>query len=96
MLFQLMEYLREVKEDPRILYINMEDLDFSFLKNEEDLHSYVLDEWGGKGRCYVFIDEVQDIENFQTALRSLLLNENLDIYCTGSNANLLSADIAEY
>src|SRR5690606_19562659 len=47
-------------------------------------------------KTYVFIDEVQDIENFELALRSLLLQEDLDIYCTGSNANLLSGDIAGY
>ena len=43
---------------------------------------------------YVFIDEIQEIDQFQDALRSLLLKDNLDIYCTGSNANLLSSDIA--
>lgn len=42
----------------------------------------------------MFIDEIQDIDNFEDALRSLLLDETLDIYCTGSNANLLSGDIA--
>src|SRR5690606_3339588 len=43
---------------------------------------------------YVFIDEIQDIQDFGTALRSLLLHTDLDLYCTGSNANLLSGDIA--
>ncbi|PIZ06206.1 MAG: ATPase, partial [Flavobacteriales bacterium CG_4_10_14_0_8_um_filter_32_5] len=44
----------------------------------------------------VFIDEIQDIINFEDAIRSLLLDKDLDIYCTGSNANLLSGDIAGY
>ncbi|TVR81485.1 MAG: hypothetical protein EA409_06635, partial [Saprospirales bacterium] len=83
LLYQLMEYLREVKDNPHILYINMEDINFSFLKSAEDLHRYVIEKWGGSERCYVFIDEVQDIDNFQSSLRSLLLNESLDIYCTG-------------
>lgn len=43
---------------------------------------------------YLFIDEIQDILDFSLALRSLLLNEKLDIYCTGSNANMLSSDIS--
>ena len=94
LLFQIIEHLRKSKDNPFIIYINMEDLAFSFLKNAEDLHQYVLDQWGEKGKCYLFIDEVQDVENFQSALRSLLLFEELDIYCTGSNANLLSGDIA--
>jgi predicted AAA+ superfamily ATPase len=45
-------------------------------------------------KTYVFIDEIQDIQNFEAALRSLLLYEDLDLYITGSNANLLSGDIA--
>lgn len=44
--------------------------------------------------CYVFIDEIQDITDFELALRSLLLDDGLDLYCTGSNANLLSGDLA--
>jgi predicted AAA+ superfamily ATPase len=47
-------------------------------------------------KTYLFIDEIQDIENFESALRSLILDLQLDIYCTGSNANLLSGDIAGY
>lgn len=44
-------------------------------------------------KTYLFIDEIQEIEDFESALRSLLLNPDLDIYCTGSNARLLSGDI---
>jgi predicted AAA+ superfamily ATPase len=58
------------------------------------LNNYVLENKASSGKTYVFIDEIQDIENFEAALRSLLLHEDLDLYCTGSNANLLSGDIA--
>ena len=44
----------------------------------------------------LFIDEIQEIVDFHLALRSLLLDEQLDINCTGSNANMLSSDIAGY
>jgi len=60
------------------------------------LDTYVLRNKSKSGKTYVFIDEIQDIENFGTALRSLLLNDDLDLYCTGSNANLLSGDIAGF
>ena len=43
---------------------------------------------------YVFIDEIQDIDEFERALRSLVLDQKLDIYCTGSNANLLSGELS--
>ena len=94
LLFQLMALLREQDKNVAILYINKEDLDFSFIQTATDLQEYVLANKSKKGRTYVFIDEIQDIIQFEAALRSLLLYEDIDLYCTGSNANLLSGDIA--
>lgn len=94
LLYQIIQWITEQDENASILYINKEDLAFAFLKTASDLNDYVLSNAAESGKTYVFIDEIQDIENFGDALRSLLLHENLDIYCTGSNANLLSGDIA--
>jgi predicted AAA+ superfamily ATPase len=94
LLFQIIDFIRREQEKAPILYINKEDLSFSFLKTAEDLHQYVLSKKHPTEKTYVFIDEIQDIIDFQDALRSLLLHQDLDLYCTGSNANLLSADIA--
>ena len=94
LLYQLIQLVLEQDQNAAILYINKEDLAFSSLKTASDLNEYVLTNAANTGRTYVFIDEIQDVENFGDALRSLLLHENLDIYCTGSNANLLSGDIA--
>jgi hypothetical protein len=93
LLFQLIQLLQKDKT-VAILYINKEDLAFSFIKTAEDLHRYVLENKAENQKTYVFIDEIQDIQNFESALRSLLLYSDLDLYCTGSNANLLSGDIA--
>ena len=94
LLFQIIRWIKEQDNKASILYINKEDLAFSFLKTAEDLNDYVASNASQSKKTYVFIDEIQDIENFGDALRSLLLQSNLDIYCTGSNANLLSGDIA--
>jgi len=94
LLFQLMEHIKSLDAKATILYVNKEDLSYSFIKTGEDLHGYVVQHQAEQGRTYVFIDEIQDIENFEAALRSLLLDERLDLYCTGSNAQLLSGDIA--
>lgn len=94
LLFQLMDYLKTVHSEPSILYINKEDLAFSFIATAVDLVTYVNEKASITSTTYLFIDEIQDITDFSTALRSLLLNQNLDIYCTGSNANMLSSDIA--
>lgn len=96
LLLQLMDVIREADPEAKIIYINKEDLAFAHLKNAEDLHAYVLDRQSEKYKTYVFIDEIQDILHFETALRSLVLQPNLDLYCTGSNANLLSGDISGF
>ena len=94
LLYQLMDYLKSSQSNPFILYINKEDLAFSTINTALDLVNYVNEHACTTGTTYLFIDEIQDIEDFSSALRSLLLNEKLDIYCTGSNATMLSSDIA--
>src|SRR5690606_575440 len=94
LLFQIIQWIKKQDKNASVLYINKEDLAFSFLKTAEDLHRYVITHKALDRKTFVFIDEIQDIENFGDALRSLLLQTDLDIYCTGSNANLLSGDIA--
>jgi len=94
LLFQLIQELQAKDISTPVIYINKEDLDFSWMKEAKDLHQYVRDIKIPNRMNYVFIDEIQDITDFGDALRSLLLDEELDIYCTGSNANLLSGDIA--
>lgn len=94
LLFQLMAFLQEQDKNVAILYINKEDLAFSFIKTASDLQEYVIANKSKTSKTYVFIDEIQDILHFEVGLRSLLLYEDIDLYCTGSNANLLSGDIA--
>lgn len=96
LLFQLMAFLQEQDKNVAILYINKEDLAFSFIKTASDLQEYVIANKSKTSKTYVFIDEIQDILHFEVGLRSLLLYEDIDLYCTGSNANLLSGDIAGY
>ena len=94
LLFQIIEIIRAKDSQATICYINKEDLNFDFIKTGKDLHDYVMTK--KQGKTYVFIDEIQDIDGFELGLRSLALDEELDLYCTGSNANLLSGDIAGY
>jgi len=93
LLIQLIQLIQQKDTSATIVYINKEDLAFAAIKTAEDLNNYVLERQSKTGKTYVFIDEIQDIENFGAALRSLVLDNNLDLYCTGSNANLLSGDI---
>ncbi len=79
-----------------ILYINKEDFRFDSIKTAADLHNYVLKNTKKRVKNYVFIDEIQEIAQFEKALRSLLLNPQYDLYCTGSNANILSGELSTY
>jgi predicted AAA+ superfamily ATPase len=93
-LFQLITSFQENNPNASIIYINKEDLSFDFIKTAADLNKYVLENLKENQMNYVLIDEIQEINEFEKALRSLLLIENIDIYCTGSNATLLSGELA--
>jgi len=96
MLFQLMDYIKENFDEPKIIYINKELSEFSEIETSKNLTDFVKT-IAEKGKTnFLFIDEIQDINGFEAALRSLLAEGNFDIYCTGSNAKMLSSDIATY
>lgn len=96
LLFQLMEQVQNQESDAHIIYINREDMEFDFMRTAVDLNNYILANRKEGVRNYIFIDEIQDIAEFEKALRSLLLDESNDIYITGSNARLLSGELATY
>ncbi|MEG9487484.1 ATP-binding protein [Mannheimia indoligenes] len=93
LLFQIMQEIQTSDKQANLIYINKEDLAFSTLKTAKDLEEFVLAQKKNGQKNYIFIDEIQEISDFEIALRSLLLDDELDLYCTGSNAHLLSRDI---
>lgn len=96
LLFQLLAKIQREEPEASIIYINREDFDFEFMKTAKELYEYVQSQRKEGVRNYIFIDEIQDIAEFEKALRSLLLDETNDIYITGSNANLLSGELATF
>lgn len=96
LLYQLIEEILGEEPNANIIYINLEDFAFSSLQTAQDLHSYIISQSQKEGKNYIFIDEIQDIPGFEKVIRSLLLNEDNDIYITGSNANMLSGELATY
>ena len=96
LLFQLMQVIEQDDKNANLIYINKEDLIFDFIRNAQDLNTYILTNSDKKRKNYIFIDEIQDIDEFEKALRSLLLDENNDIYVTGSNAKMLSGELATH
>ena len=94
-LFELfIDYLKEsgVRDD-QIIKINLEDADFNF-SDYKELYDYVNKKIDSKKNYYVFLDEVQNVPKFQKAVDSLYIKKNVDVYITGSNAYLLSGELA--
>lgn len=90
---QLIEEVLSINKNGNIIYIDKEKYEFDEIRNYHQLIKYVKDRQQDKLN-YLFIDEVQEIEGFEKALRSLLVDGIFDIFCTGSNAQMLSGDIA--
>jgi len=93
MLLQLMDSIQE-RFSANIIYINKENYDFRTITNHDSLIAYVEKHRSKEDKNYLFIDEIQEIENFEIAIRHFALFDDFDIYCTGSNANLLSGELA--
>ena len=92
-LFQ--EYLlnNEVEQD-QIININFEDLDYEYITDYRILHDYIKTKLNPNKKNYIFLDEIQHVENFEKAVDSLYINKNVDLYITGSNAFFLSGELA--
>ncbi len=93
LLLQLIDLIKIQYSHANIIHIDMENNDFRFIKNYIDLDDYIKSKSTGNTN-FVFIDEIQEISDFQLTLRSLLSAGNYDLYCSGSNAYTLSGDLA--
>lgn len=77
----------------QIIHINLEDADYDF-KDYKELYHFINDKIVSEDNFYVFLDEVQNVPGFQRAVDSLYIKKNVDVYITGSNAYLLSGELA--
>lgn len=75
-----------------MVYINKELLDFSHITNARELHDYVTPKFAEGGDNYLLIDEVQDIDGYEDALRNLHAEDRCQIIVTGSNAYIFSSE----
>lgn len=96
MLLQLMELIKELHPQAHILFINKESYEFDFIRDHHDLMNFIKQKMSKDKKNYIFIDEIQDITDFEKVLRSLHNDLNFDIYCTGSNAQMLSGELSTY
>ncbi len=94
-LFDLyIEYLKQNQVNSKqIININLENPEYHF-ESYMELYNYVNEKIGDEEKYYVFLDEVQNVPEFQKAVDGLYIKKNIDLYITGSNAYLLSGELA--
>lgn len=95
-LHQIKNEITQKHPDTNIIYINKELYEFRKIVDSVDLMKYINANLRQNVQNAIFIDEIQDIKDFEKALRSLQAENKYDIYCSGSNANLLSGELASY
>ncbi len=95
LLKQMIDELKDkgVKQE-RIIYINFEDIEMSFIKNDVDLNSYIKKKIKDDEKYYLFFDEIQNVIDWEKAVNSFKATKNVSIFITGSNSNLLSGELA--
>lgn len=95
LLLQFKDYLikEEVKEED-IIYMNFESADFYDIEDYKDLYKYIKEKTGiNNNKKYILLDEVQNVDKWEKAVNSILVDIDSDIYITGSNAYLLSSEL---
>lgn len=80
----------------RILVINFDDFMNKKLKDSEILYKHIISSLDNNNMNYIFLDEIQEVPNFEEVVNSLYRLKNTDIYITGSNSHLLSGELATY
>ena len=93
-LYQLINLIKKEDKSANLIYINKEDVEYDNIKDYKDLNDYIRSKSVDNRMNYILIDEVQAIANFRLTIRSLALDENNDIYITGSNSEIFSSDLA--
>ena len=87
------DLLKEGVQKEQIIKINLEDPDYHF-SNYMELYQFIVNQLQEEKKYYVFLDEVQNVVDFQKAVDGLYIKKNVDLYITGSNAYLLSGELA--
>lgn len=97
LLIQFMDKLRtEGVKEKEMLLMNLESSDYDGISDHADLNAYLKDRVPRKGRFYLFLDEIQRVKDWEKTVNALMVDTEADIYITGSNAHLLSTDLATY
>jgi predicted AAA+ superfamily ATPase len=93
-LLQLIDEINEMHVNANVIYINFELHEFNALRTHEALYKYIDGKLVADQPNFLLVDEIQEVKSFELCLRSLLAEAKCDIICTGSNAQMLSGELA--
>lgn len=93
-LLQLIDEILLLHPDANIIYINIEINEFEIIRTHTALYQYVTSKLKEGVPNFLLVDEIQEVKSFELCLRSLLAESKCDIFCTGSNAHMLSGELA--
>jgi len=96
LLKQLMDYIQKFDIKAHIISVNKEMMEFDFIRDYSDLYNYFIQNYKKGANNYFFVDEIQEIDSFEKCIRSIYAKNSADIYITGSNADMLSGEIATH
>ena len=94
LMLSFIKYLKETEDNINIVYIDFNDIDNEKLMEYHKLHDFIMNKYDENKTNYLFIDEIQMCQNFEVAINSIHNKNIYDIYLTGSNAFLMSSDLA--
>ena len=82
--------------DDRIFLINFEMAEYQYINDRTILNKWILDNIPKEGQCYVFLDEIQNVNDWEMSLSALQIMPNCDVYITGSNSKMLSSELSTH
>ncbi len=94
LLYNVMEEILRDNPEANIIFINFEDFKYRPLTDPEKLYEYLDAKVTEEGMSYIFIDEIQEVKEFESVITSFFIRDNCDIYITGSNSHMLSGELA--
>ncbi|WP_400205293.1 ATP-binding protein [Candidatus Methanarcanum hacksteinii] len=82
--------------DDRIFFINFEMAEYQYINDRTILNKWILDNIPKEGQCYVFLDEIQNVNDWEMSVSALQIMPNCDVYITGSNSKMLSSELSTH
>ncbi len=90
------ELLSQGVPENNIIYLNFESLRWADLSNSMALYGYICEHIATNSKTYIFLDEIQEVENWEKVVNSLMADFDVDIYITGANSRMLSSELSTY